>query len=324
MGAANYAVKYQYNGTLCENQIANKMKLRQIEAFRAVMQAGSTTAAALELHTSQSNVSRLIAQLESDTRLILFERTGGRLIPKPEAKALFREVERTFIGLKNLTYAADSIRNLGSGRLRIASIPGIGLSFLPRVVQQFKRSRPDVTVSVHTNTSNTVEQWVSSQFCDVGIVAFVSAAATCQVLALPDVEVVCIVPKGHRLAKRTKIKASDLRGEQYISLVHGDGSREDTDRLFEREGVERVLSLEAQYSATCCEMVKLGLGVTLAHPLVATDFVGQGVKVLPFSPSITYPNYLLYPPHGAVSQLAEEFAALLRDQFEREIAGWQK
>src|SRR5580700_5901626 len=111
------------------------MKLRQIEAFRAVMQAGSTTAAALELHTSQSNVSRLISQLESDTRLVLFERTGGRLIPKPEAKALFREVERAFVGLKSLTYAADSIRNLGSGRLRIASIPGIGLSFLPRVVQ---------------------------------------------------------------------------------------------------------------------------------------------------------------------------------------------
>jgi DNA-binding transcriptional LysR family regulator len=300
------------------------MKLRQIEAFRAVMQAGSTTAAALELHTSQSNVSRLIAQLESDTRLVLFERTGGRLIPKPEAKALFREVERAFVGLKSLTYAADSIRNLGSGRLRIASIPGIGLSFLPRVVQQFKRSRPDVTVSVHTNTSNTVEQWVSSQFCDVGIVAFVSAAATCQVLALPDVEVVCIIPKDHRLAKRSKIKASDLQGEQYISLVHGDGSREDTDRMFEQEGVERVLSLEAQYSATCCEMVKLGLGVTLAHPLVATDVVGQGVKVLPFSPSINYPNYLLYPPHGAVSQLAEEFAALLREQFEREMAAWRK
>jgi len=324
MSEARYAVKYQYNVSLCRNQIGQDMKMRQIEAFRAVMQAGSTTAAALELHTSQSNVSRLVAQLESDTRLVLFERTGGRLIPKPEAKALFREVERAFVGLKSLTYAADSIRNLGSGRLRIASIPGIGLSFLPRVVQQFKRSRPDVTVSVHTNTSNTVEQWVSSQFCDVGIVAFVSAAATCQVFALPDVEVVCIVPKAHRLAKRSKIKASDLQGEQYISLVHGDGSREDTDRLFEQEGVERVLSLEAQYSATCCEMVKLGLGVTLAHPLVATDVVGQGVKVLPFSPSITYPNYLLYPPHGAVSQLAEEFATLLRDQFEREMTAWRK
>lgn len=320
--APSYAVKYQYNATLCRNEIA-KMKLRQIEAFRAVMQAGSTTGAAEELHTSQSNVSRLITQLEADTRLVLFERSGGRLSPKPEAKALFREVERVFVGLKSLAYAADSIRNLGSGRLRIASIPGIGMSFLPRVVQRFRQSRPDVTVSIHTNTSNTVEQWVSSQFCDVGIVAFVSAAATCQAIALPDAEVVCLLPKSHRLAGKSRIKATDLRGEQYISLVHGDGSREETDRVFEQEAVERVLSLEAQYSATCCEMVKLGLGVTLAHPLVATDYVGQGIKVLPFSPSVNYPNFLLYPPHRAVSQLAEEFAALLRDQFELEITSWQ-
>ncbi len=300
------------------------MKLRQIEAFRAVMQAGSTTGAAQELHTSQSNVSRLIGQLEIDTRLVLFERTGGRLIPKPEAKALYREVERAFVGLKSLTYAADTIRNLGSGRLRIASIPGIGLSFLPRVVQRFKQSRPGVTVSIHTNTSNTVEQWVSSQFCDVGIVAFVSAAATCQVDALPDSEVVCILPKNHRLAAKSKIKATDLEGEEYISLVHGDGSREETDRLFEREGVSRSMSLEAQYSASCCEMVKVGLGVTLAHPMVASDFVGQGVKILPFSPSINYPNFLLYPPHGSMSQLAEQFVELLRDQFERELDGWRK
>lgn len=299
------------------------MKMRQVEAFRAVMQSGSTAAAARELHTSQSSVSRLIVQLEGDTRLTLFERTGGRLIPTLEAKALFQEVERAFVGLKNLTYAADTIRNLGSGRLRIASIPGIGLGFLPRVVQRFKKSRPDVTVSVHTNNSNTVEQWVSSQYCDIGIAAYVSAAATCQVSALPAAEVVCILPKKHRLAGRTMVNASDLRGEHYISLCHGDGSREETDRVFEQEGVERLLSLEAQYSATCCEMVALGMGVTLAHPLVATDFVGRNVKVLPFTPSINYPNYLLYPPHGAVSKLAEEFGALVRDQFVREVATYQ-
>ncbi|MGF6872689.1 DNA-binding MarR family transcriptional regulator [Paraburkholderia sp. MM5477-R1] len=143
--APPYAVKYEYNAMLCQNEIV-QTKLRQIEAFRAVMQAGSTTGAAEELHTSQSNVSRLITQLEADTRLVLFERSGGRLSPKPEAKALFREVERVFVGLTRLAYAADSIRNLGSGRLRIASIPGIGMSFLPRVVQRFRRSRPDVTV----------------------------------------------------------------------------------------------------------------------------------------------------------------------------------
>ncbi|TDG02056.1 LysR family transcriptional regulator [Paraburkholderia guartelaensis] len=300
------------------------MKLRQIEAFRAVMESGSMTGAARDLQTTQPNVSRLIAQLENDTRLVLFDRTGGRLLPRPEAKALFREVQRVFVGLKSLTYAADTIRNLGSGRLRIGAVPGIGLSFLPRVVERFRRTRPGVNISIHTNSSITVEQWVSSQFCDVGVVAFVSGAATCQITRLPDAQALCMVPKAHPLARRTAIKASDLRGEEFISMCQGDGSRENIDQLFEAEGVERKLTLEAQYSATCCEMVKLGMGVTLVHPLVATDFVGQGVKVLPFSPSLCCRSFLLYPPHDIAPQLVSEFATLLQCEIERELKIWNE
>ena len=42
------------------------MRFSEIEAFRAVMLSGSTTAAAQTLHTSQPNVSRAIALLEQN------------------------------------------------------------------------------------------------------------------------------------------------------------------------------------------------------------------------------------------------------------------
>jgi DNA-binding transcriptional LysR family regulator len=70
------------------------MNLKHIEAFRAVMLAGSMTAAAKELFTSQPNISRLITQLERETGLLLFQRSGVRLIPTSEGNAFFREVER--------------------------------------------------------------------------------------------------------------------------------------------------------------------------------------------------------------------------------------
>ena len=67
------------------------MNLRQIEAFRSVMRLGSMTAAAEVLYTSQPNVSRLIAQLELSTGLVLFKRAGVRLIPTQQGQALFQE-----------------------------------------------------------------------------------------------------------------------------------------------------------------------------------------------------------------------------------------
>nr|WP_201448965.1 LysR family transcriptional regulator [Sinorhizobium medicae] len=55
------------------------MRFSQVEAFRAVMLSGSTTAAAEILHTSQPNISRSISQLEKETGLRLFERLPGKL-----------------------------------------------------------------------------------------------------------------------------------------------------------------------------------------------------------------------------------------------------
>ncbi len=56
------------------------MNLKQLEAFKLVMQLGSTTAAAEQLGLSQSAISRLLMQLESSLGLPLFVRTTGRLV----------------------------------------------------------------------------------------------------------------------------------------------------------------------------------------------------------------------------------------------------
>ncbi len=72
---------------------------RHIEVFRAVMAAGSLTAAAGLLHTSQPTLSRDLARLEQLLGYALFERERGRLKPTARARALFDEVERSFQGL---------------------------------------------------------------------------------------------------------------------------------------------------------------------------------------------------------------------------------
>src|SRR5206468_723883 len=87
------------------------MNLRQIEAFRAVMHLGTTVQAAAFLHVSQPAVSRMIRQLEDATRLRLFKREKSRLRPTPEATALFREVERAFVGLDSLRRVAENLRD---------------------------------------------------------------------------------------------------------------------------------------------------------------------------------------------------------------------
>ena len=73
--------------------------LRHIEVFRALMTAGSVTAAAQILFTSQPTVSRELARLESLLGIALFDRVRGRLQPNAQALALYEEVQRSYVGL---------------------------------------------------------------------------------------------------------------------------------------------------------------------------------------------------------------------------------
>lgn len=113
---------------------ASELKMRQVEAFRALIRRRTVTRAAQWLHVSQPAVSRLIADFETRVGFRLFDRQQGRLIPTPEARVLYEKVERCFAGLTRIASVAEQIRTLRRGSLRLAGSPALALEWLPRVV----------------------------------------------------------------------------------------------------------------------------------------------------------------------------------------------
>jgi DNA-binding transcriptional LysR family regulator len=300
------------------------MNFKQVEAFRAVMLSGSMTAAAEALHTSQPNVSRLIAQLERNSGFKLFERTGGRLLPTDEGAALFADVERAFIGLQSLEKSAQNIRRGGTGRLRIAAVPSLSLTVLPKAIQRFRQHNPDVAISIQTGDSPMVAHWAASQFCDLGLVSYVGEGVpgvNSQVIC--DVPGVCIFPKGHRLSALEAVGPEDLKGEEFISLSQNDGSRARVDRAFPEDKGHRKLSLETPYAATICSLVALGLGVSIVSPMVALEYLHTGIETRPFRPQIRFSTYLLLPADRPRGLLAQRFGEMIHDMLETAARDWQ-
>lgn len=278
------------------------------------MLSGSMTAAAESLHTSQPNISRLVAQLERNSGFKLFERVAGRLLPTDEGAALFDDVERAFIGLQSLEKSAQNIRRGGTGRLRIAAVPSLTLTVLPRVIQRFRQQNPDVAISIHTNDSPTVAHWAASRFCDLGLASYVGEempGVTTQVIC--DVAGVCIFPKGHRLSDLAEVGPHDLKGEEFISLSQNDGSRLRVDRAFPDDKAYRKLNMETHHAAMVCSLVGLQLGVSIVSPLVAAQYLHTGIETRPFRPHIRFPTYLLLPTDRPQSLLTQRFARLIHE-----------
>jgi DNA-binding transcriptional LysR family regulator len=99
-----------------------RLNPRQIEAFRALMLTSSTVRAAQLMNVTQPAVSRLVRELQEALALTLFERVGNRLVPTHDARALYAEVERSFVGLDRIAQAARELATRHAGTLKIAAL----------------------------------------------------------------------------------------------------------------------------------------------------------------------------------------------------------
>lgn len=113
------------------------LNLRQIEAFKAVMELGTISRAAETLNISQPAMSKLVAHLEADTGLRLFDRVKGRLAPTEHATRLHEEVGRIFSGVRQVESAIDALRRETQRRLMIGAMPALAGSFIQRATTSF-------------------------------------------------------------------------------------------------------------------------------------------------------------------------------------------
>jgi DNA-binding transcriptional LysR family regulator len=286
------------------------MRMRQVEAFRAVMASGGVTAAATMMNVSQPSVSRLIADLEASVGFQLFERRGGRVIPTAQAEALYDAVQRSFTGLDLLDQAARRIRAHPVGTIRVASLSAIAVGVLPPVIADFNARYPDIKITVESLGQRGVVDRVFLGQADIGLAVEASTRTGVVSTPLVEAEYVCILPAGHRLATRAHIDVGDLDGEAFIGPMHeAEALWFGLDQALEERKVQLHRRLETQHSFPAYAYVEAGLGVTVAEPFSAPLFHRLGVVVRRFRPRLKVPFALLEPEIGPSPPVIAEFRA---------------
>ena len=176
------------------------LNLRQIEAFRCVMVSGSMVGAARLMNVTQPGVSRTIALMELRLGYRLFERRGRRVLPTPEAEALYREVEPLYASVDRIAQVAQDIRFQRAGALRVATLPALAQWLVPQAISRFLAERPNVTVFVQSLPSRQIAEMVSTRQFDLGVVELPISRPGIEIEPLPTAESMLLMPSGHRLA----------------------------------------------------------------------------------------------------------------------------
>lgn len=286
---------------------------RQIEAFRAVFQTGSMTAAGALIGVTQPAISRLIRDLEGEIGWSLFDRSAGKLIPTPDAVALFREVQRSYHGLDRVADAAAQLGRRREGELRIAASVAPSFHGLPPVLTRFRKAWPGVLLSLHTASSPEVLDLVAMRHCDLGVAVLPAEAPGVTIEALPSENALCVVPASHPLAARAIVQAEDLAGVPMLMISGYSYLRQRIMRNFATADVQPDIVFESSYSAPICAMVAEGMGVSILDPLTARAYAGPSLALRAFEPAVPYELKLVSPAGQPRGDRAVAFAALLRE-----------
>ncbi|MEM5473042.1 LysR family transcriptional regulator [Hoeflea sp. AS60] len=120
----------------------------QLLALEAVVRRGSVTAAAEDLHLTQSTVSRLIQSLEAQLGRELFTRQRKKLIPTDAALTYQRDISRALDMIQRASMSL--VTNPGGGVLSLAVLPTLATRWLGPRLGGFLGSHPGISVNIAT------------------------------------------------------------------------------------------------------------------------------------------------------------------------------
>ena len=125
-------------------RIERRLKLHDVRVFMSVVQAGSMGKAAARLSTSQSAVSRTIADLEDALGARLLDRSKKGIAATPYGRALMKRAVAVFDELRQGIRDLEVLADPTAGEIKIGASIAVATSFASAVVEQLSRRYPRI------------------------------------------------------------------------------------------------------------------------------------------------------------------------------------
>jgi DNA-binding transcriptional LysR family regulator len=142
--------------------------LRQLQAFVAVMEAGSFSEAAEAMHLSQAALSGLIRELESRVGVRLLDRTTRSVSPSAVGEAFEPMVRRVLASLDEALDSLSNLKDLRRGVVRLAAPEPLSCTLLPELIAAYTASHPGIDVRFEDVPIELVLAGLQNGSTDVG------------------------------------------------------------------------------------------------------------------------------------------------------------
>jgi DNA-binding transcriptional LysR family regulator len=280
------------------------MELRHLRYFVAVAEELNFTRAAEKLRLAQPSLTRQIHNLEEELGVRLFDRTRNQVSLTEEGRSFLVDARRLVaLSLESV----KSVQQLSRGesvQLNIGYLFKFNFNLLPETLATFYQTCPEIAVNVFDMSPAEQLRALEARKIDLGFVGLRPTVAGRKLAALvwervAQHNVVAVLPEKHPLAKKNKIKLSDLKPMFFVAMSEEThpGSRDWLSGLCESAGFTPRILQGVDLETGLMTFVSEGLGVTLAREQIK-NLPHPGVVFRPLTTPLTADYWIAWHPEN--------------------------
>jgi len=256
------------------------MDLWQLHIFCKVIESKSFSKAGKMVHLAQPTVSSHIKDLEDHFGCRLIDRLAREALPTKAGELLYGYARR-LIALRDETEVAlADFQGKIRGRLAVGGSTIPGGYILPRLVGDFIRTHPGVTLSLEIGDTEAIVSKLLEGTLELGIIGALSRDKHVRQEKWMSDELALIIPADHPWVGRKSVDIDTLRVEPFISREPGSGTLASLQSILSRvDAAVEDLRVVAEMGSTqaVIQGIKSGVGLSILSRMAVAEAIQSGI-----------------------------------------------
>nr|MDQ3073853.1 LysR substrate-binding domain-containing protein [Bacteroidota bacterium] len=207
----------------------------------------------------------------------LFNRHGNSISLTSEGELLLSYARKILSLYQELEDELNSLQKNVTGHLRIGASTTIAQYLLPRILAGFKKSHPDVQLTLINGNTERIEQLLIESSIDIGMIEGNSTLPQLHYEPFVEDEIVLLTRTENQKFSATQIPLSALKELSLVIREDGSGTLDIIEQLLEAQGIRRRdWHIEVQLGST--ESIKQYLMHSNAFAFLSIHTVVEELK----------------------------------------------
>lgn len=227
------------------------MDIEKMRYFRVVAKEEHMTRAAQKINITQPSLSSIIANMETELGVRLFERVGRQIVLNKYGEVFYKGVDDILDSYDRVLSQLESLKKENDSDVKIAVT---GLNFPRKIIAAFAEEYPQIRIIMRLIRADEIESTLKHSDAEIVLSSIGSESDKIRSVQLFEERLCALLPADDPITEKDEISIRELKNRNFALTPPNTAFRVLMDSIFEKAGYEPALAIEG-YTEQILEMI---------------------------------------------------------------------